>query len=485
MVDGDILSKFTGLMEKERFSESDLELIQLGASLGLDLVSFEQLRISQEEDYNDEIRQVALNKMHQFRDNRLPYKDYFYAGSIDFMVCEEQEGKRFFLLETNGGSNRGLSIITKKQQGLIFDGYFEAINQAFKYNHRGDNKLLVLVGVPVEDGLIHEKVMMLEYMRKKLKIQGKSVAIYNLENYKQDFSQDIAFLIADYKQLSGKLAFSGNWVMIRESKISVLIGDGIARRLQDDTFSQLIRENFRKIKTIIINPVFRITDDKALTYLASFFAKEVLEKYGLKYLLFTQARDDEDLINKIKYLLEKYRRPFIIKPNGGSGGAGVIPLSPELIKSREDAIKNLIKQSKEEFFKKFMRNRNPFPYTIQEMADFSLINWKNSKHTFDLRIYLAQKNDEIIPIGGLARIARGIYEGSLNKQEFVVNLSGYEGQIEVERGRGISRENGKLLNLNRDDFVNIFSIGCVLFVNIIKNYKKIMNFSNWDKILGE
>lgn len=131
-----------------------------------------------------------------------------------------------------------------------------------------------------------------------------------------------------------------------------------------------------------------------------------------------------------------------------------------------------------------MKNRNPYPYTIQEMASFSIINWQGEKHTFDLRIYMAQKEGKIIPIGGLARIARGEYHGTLDKQEFVVNLSGFEGQIEVFRGRGLSEKDAKLLNLTLEDFVNIFCVGCVLFVSITKNYQKIMNFSEWDQIIG-
>ncbi|MFX1277466.1 MAG: hypothetical protein ACFFAT_20805, partial [Promethearchaeota archaeon] len=90
----------------------------------------------------------------------------------------------------------------------------------------------------------------------------------------------------------------------------------------------------------------------------------------------------------------------------------------------------------------------------------------------------------ITPIGGLARIARGNYHGTLDKQEFVVNLSGFDGQIEVFRGRGMSSDNADLLNLTLDDFVNIFSIGCALFASITKNYMKLINFNEWDKIIG-
>ncbi|MFX0187419.1 MAG: hypothetical protein ACFE8A_06755 [Candidatus Hodarchaeota archaeon] len=480
-MDDNKLSKFVKLMSKE-ISDSDLDLVNLGKTLGLDLVLFADLRASQEDNFADAVRQKALRKMKRDKDNYLSNNDLFYAGSVDFMVCDEPGGKKFFLLETNGGSNRGLSILTKKQQTIIYNGYFEAISQAIKKNKRGDNKVLILVGVPIDDGLIHEKVILIDYLRKEIRKRELSVDIFNVNNFKEEFDVDVAFLIADYKQLSTSLSFSENWFKFKDvSKISVLIGDGIARRFQNDVFAQLIRKDFRKIHTIIVNPIYRVTDDKSLTYLASYFAKDILKKYNLKYLLFTKAYNESELIEKLGYIIKKYKKPFIIKPDGGSGGAGVLPISPDEDPSN---IKNLIEESKKEFFAKFMKNRDPFPYTIQEMADFSLIDWKGGKHTFDLRIYMSQINGKIIPIGGLARIARGSYHGTLEKQEFVVNLSGFDGVIEVERGQGVSKNNSKLLNLSMDDFVNIFCIGCVMFVSMAKNFQKIIEFSDWGQIIG-
>lgn len=467
----------------KKITDNDLDLVNLGKSLGLDLVLFADLRGSQEDEFADVIREKALEKMEKNKDNVLNNTDSFYAGSIDFMVCDEPEGKNFFLLETNGGSNRGLSILSHKQQAIMYDGYLEAILFAINRNLRKDNKTLVLVGVPIEDGLIHEKVIMIDYLRKRIMEKNLSVEIYNIYNFKDNFDVDVAFLIADYKQLSTSLSFVDNWIKFNGiANISVLIGDGIARRLHNEEFARLIQENHQAIKSVIVNPIYRVTDDKSLTYLASFFAREKLERYNLKYLLFTKAYDDEELIEKIKHVIEKYKKPFIIKPDGGSGGAGVIPISPD-----EDPanIKKLIEESKKEFYAKFMKNRNPYPYTLMEMADFSLIDWKGGKHTFDLRIYIAQKEGQIIPIGGLARIARGTYRGTLDKQEFVVNLSGFDGVIEVERGQGLSYKNGELLNLTVDDFVNIFCIGSVMFKSIAENYQKIVNFSDWDQIIGD
>ncbi len=477
----ELLSKFVRLMNT-KISASDLELISLGEKLGLNLVSFVDLRASQEEKFADTVRQKALEKLEKNQDNYLPKKDLFYAGSIDFMVCDEPDSKKFFLLETNGGSNRGISIITEKQQSIMYDGYFEAILQALNSNKRDDKKLLILVGVPIGDGLIHEKVIMIEYFRKKLIDRNLFVGIYDINDFKPKFEEDIIFLIADYRQLSKTLSFSDNWIKIKNSNVSVLIGDGIARRIKSNDFIKLAREDFRKINSIIVNPIFRITDDKSLTYLASYYAKDILKKYNLKYLLFTKAYTESELIEKLKFIIKKYKKPFIIKPDGGSGGAGVIPIGPNEDPSN---IKHLIEESKKEFFAKFMKDRNPYPYTIQEMAQFSLIDWKNGKHTFDLRIYMAQKDGQIIPIGGLARIARGNYKGTLDKQEFVVNLSGFDGIIEVERGRGLSYENCSLLNLTIDDFVNMFCISCVMFKSIAQNHQKIINFSDWQKIIGE
>jgi hypothetical protein len=482
-MDEDGLFKFIRLMSNE-ISYSEEELIKLGESFGMDLFSTAPIKDSTDDAFVDKIREKSLEIMEKYKDNYLPQPDLFYAGSIDFMVCDEPEGKRFFLLETNGGSNRGLSSITEKQQEIIYDGYFEAIDQAIKSNKRGNNKVFVLVGVPINDGLIHEKVIMVDYFRKKLQKTNLKVEIFDIKNFRQAFEGDVAFLIADYKQLSTTLSFSENWVKFKEQKISVLIGDGIARRLHNEEFAKLIQEDFRKIQTIIVNPVFRITDDKSLTYLASYFAKDILEKYNLKYLLFTKAYDEKELINKIQHVITKFKRPFIIKPDGGSGGAGVIPISP---KEDPSNIKNLIEESKKEFFAKFMKNRSPYPYTIQEMAEFSLITppWdKKGKHTFDIRIYMAQKNGIVVPIGGLARIARESYSGSLDKQEFVVNLSGYDGLIDIKRGRGISAGIGTLLDLSFEDYVNMFCIGCVMFASMAKNYQNIIHFSNWENTIG-
>jgi len=250
-----LLTKFLKLMSKD-ITESDLELISLGRSLGLDLISFAELRSSQEDNFEDQIREKALIKLVKQGDNVLAKNDMFYAGSIDFMVSDGSKGKSFFLLETNGGSNRGLSILTNKQQNIMYNGYFQAISQAIEKSEGNNEKVLVLVGVPVNDALIHEKVIMVEFFRKKIKSMGYSLKIFNSDSYDKEHRAEIVFLIADYKELDQTLTFSNGWVKYLGEKVNVLIGDGIARRLHDEEFVNQIKKDFRSINTIIVNPIF-------------------------------------------------------------------------------------------------------------------------------------------------------------------------------------------------------------------------------------
>ena len=462
-------------------TDSDLELVPLGRSLGLDLISFAKLRASQEDYFVDRIRKDALRKLAKHNDIYIPNNVSFYAGSIDFMVGDSPYGKDFFLLETNGGSNRGLSILTKKQQSLMYDGYFESISQAIENSIGKDLKILVLIGVPVNDALIHEKVIMVEYFRKKIRSLGLTLKIFNSDTYDKNYKAKIVFLISDYEHLGKTLSFIDTEIRYLGEKVSVLIGDGIARRLNNDKFINMIREDYRQINSTIVNPIFKLTDDKSLTYLTSHLIKNTLEKYNLKSLVFAKAYNEKDLIDKVTRMIKTFKRSFIIKPSGGSGGAGVI----QIFKNHNAMeIKKKLEESKNEFYAKFSRKRNPFPYTIQEKANFSLINWEGYKHTFDIRLYFALNKNQIIPIGGLARIARGRYLNGLNKEEFVVNLSGYDGRIEVNRGIGLSEENGKLLNLTSTDFTNLFCIGALVFKSMIENYNEIIQFSNWSNYLN-
>lgn len=465
-------------------SETDMELVNLGKSLGQDLVPFKKLKDSQDDNLVDEVRRRALSLMEKRKENVLDEKDLFFVGSIDFMITKDNDGEiQHFLLESNGGSSRGISSLTFKQQKLIYEGYMEAINLAIKKNRTRDKKLII-IGVPINDGLIHEKALMISYFRKKLIKRHIKIGVYNISNFHSKFSEDIAFVIANYLELSTRISYEKKWIIFNGHKVDLLIGDGITRRLKDDNFKKSITKNIKNLNTIIVNPIFLITDDKSFSYLAKHLVNPELERYNIAKFLFTKASNEKELTEKINLAINKYDKAFIIKPHGGSGGVGVMSVFPAEIKKNPSRVKEIIKESMDDFYTKFMKTRDPFPYTIQEMAKFSLIDWRKGKHTFDIRIYLSQVNGKIIPVGGLARIARGNFIKGLNKEEFVVNLSGFDGRVEVDRGLGFSEKNLNLLNLDLHHFVDLFCNSSIIFRSIAKNYQKIIDFSKWDKIIG-
>ena len=125
-------------------------------------------------------------------------------------------------------------------------------SQAINKNGREHRKILVLVGVPINDGLIHEKVIMVEYLRKRIKSDGYSLKIFNFDNYDKEHKAKVVFIIADYGQLRQALSFSDSWIMFLNEPVNVLIGDGIARRFHNKRFDELVCKDFRQINTIIV-----------------------------------------------------------------------------------------------------------------------------------------------------------------------------------------------------------------------------------------
>ena len=86
--------------------------------------------------------------------------------------------------------------------------------QAFRKKKKKDKKVFILIGVPVNDGLIHEKVIMIEYFRKKLKNNSYTVKIFNTDNYDKLFKAEFVFLIADYRQLSSSITYSKEYLRL-------------------------------------------------------------------------------------------------------------------------------------------------------------------------------------------------------------------------------------------------------------------------------
>ena len=392
-------------------------IVNLSHYFNLDLMALAPIRQKQDSKFVDIIREKAEKKMNGFP--KLSDPKVFYIGSIDFMVMESGGQNEFVILESNGGSSRGLLSLSYDQVEIIFDAYKKAIDECAK-----DTPKRVLIGrMPIDD-LYQEKIMLMEFLKQKYESEGFSVGIYTTRSYNplQQKEPDIILIVSDYNTLLKDIAYHDQQIFFRDKAIHLLIGDGIARRfpiVADD-----IKKNWNNVKTNIVNRIYHVTDDKFNTYLAEHLGRDILSKYHIHFLKFGKVFTRDHLETSLKNLIS-IQKDFIIKPFGGSGGAGILPI---LQNTSKEQISGIIDKSIAEFHHKFDPTRNPFPYTIQEMAKFLLIDWKESQRTFDLRIYVAQQNGYIIPIGGEARIARAPFTGEYAKNEFVVNICGDWGE---------------------------------------------------------
>ncbi|MFX0098540.1 MAG: hypothetical protein ACFFCS_03095 [Candidatus Hodarchaeota archaeon] len=458
----------------EDFDEDSL--VYIARYFNRDFISVSNLRNRQDGKFVTKIRKKSLEIMGG-EGIRLEEKGLFYVGSVDFMVARKDGERNFVVLETNGGSGRGLLSLTSGQTELIFSGYKGAIDQNCDLDD-GEKKF-ILIGALPNDALFQEKIMLVEYLKKRFKMEGYKSSVYNTFTFNPSNigeEEDIIFILSNYNNINEHLSYRNNHMTFKGKEIDVVIGDGVARRFP--IIGAHVKRDWKKLETIIVNPVYQISDDKANTYLAVEKGYDRLKKYRIDRLEFARINDPFNLERRIEDILTRASKNYILKPFGGSGGVGIQPIIPP--GSRENA-EEIIEKSITEYYQKFDSRRNIFPYTIQEMANFEIIEWNNSKRTFDVRIYLVQKDGKLIPAGGEGRIAPLPYKGNYEKEEFVVNLTGYGG-VEIERAIAFSEKGLKTLNLQEEDLIDMFCAACETFNAITQNFTDIVNFKHWDSL---
>ncbi|MFW9993724.1 MAG: hypothetical protein ACFFD4_16880 [Candidatus Odinarchaeota archaeon] len=389
----------------------------------------------------------------------VPLRDLFFLGSTDFMT-NNQEGELYYtILETNGSSQRGMSAVLDNQRKIWLKGCFSAMDMVENLEDG-----LILIGHLDNDGLMHEKIQLAlaieSYLvEKKIPFKFTNTADFSHEPGKA------TVVVGPYTQMLRKLELEQNQVRLEGEKVNLIIGDGLARRFPK--LNKLVRDQPGAVETFIVNKIFPVTDDKHVTYEAVKQINSRTEHFrNLKIYAIDSKRADNksQLIMTIEFMLEHYD-DVVIKPFEGSGGTGIQILSKK--HSRRD-IERIVERSLWEYSNRH-GNRSPFPYTVCELVNFTTADWKGTERVWDLRIYVAVVEGKVYPVSGLVRIARSPYMGQLQKDNFVVNLSGYHG-LEVERGLGLSEKTLKILKIRQEDLENMFTAAGWLFKGIVENF---------------
>ena len=160
----------------------DLEwFVRLGGLVGFRQFGFSDIRARQDAALTERLRQQALDRI---RDPRLLQltDDSFFLGSVDYMVRDGLDGQvSYTVLETNGGSSRGLTLLSAPDVERLMAGFVEMLRFVDP-----DEAPLIVIGHPNGDTLITEKFLTIYRLKEALERErpGLKVHVVSLEGFR-------------------------------------------------------------------------------------------------------------------------------------------------------------------------------------------------------------------------------------------------------------------------------------------------------------
>jgi hypothetical protein len=369
------------------------------------------------------------------------------------MARDGPDGKvSYTVLETNGGSSRGLTLLSAPDVERLMAGFVEMLRFVDP-----DEAPLIVIGHPNGDTLITEKFLTIYRLKEALERErpGLKVHVVSLEGFRtlrRAGEGEAVIVLSPHGQLMFSLQLQDDQVYLLGRRVHLIIGDGAVAM-----HHQL---GCRRSDVVLANWIFPVTGDKFSTYEAIEQARDKLTPHGMYPLQFWRAWSRKEL----EQTCEEKRSEvdgLIIKPFQGSGGAGVLPILPE------STVSEVVDGSLGEFRAKYGRRNNPFPYTVCEKINPRKATWRGNPHNYDIRIYVARQGDMVIPVGCLFRIAPLPDRGTYSKGSLIVNLSGYGG-IAIERGLGLTEESLQSVHLEEEDIVKILAASALLMAIIAR-----------------
>jgi len=441
----------TTTINSEQLQLDDLEwFIKLGKLLGFKQFGFSEIRARQDAELTERLRQRALARIQDPQLIRVT-GDSFFLGSVDYMVRDTPDGQAgYTVLETNGGSSRGLTLLSPPDVERLMAAFVEMLRFV-----DDDEPPLILIGHPNGDALITEKFLTIYRLKQALERErpGLKVHVLSINGFRtlrQAGKGEAVIVLSPHSQSSLSLQLQDDRVYLLGRRVHLIIGDGAV--------AQHHQLGHQRADVVLANWIFPITGDKFSTYDAIERARHLLVPHGLYPLHFWRARNREEL----EQICEEKRSEvdgLIIKPFQGSGGVGVLPVLPD------STVPEVVEDSLGEFYTKYGRRNNPFPYTVCEKINPRKATWRGNRHNYDIRIYVARQGDTLIPIGCLFRLAPQPDKGTYSKGSLIVNLSGYGG-IAIERGLGLTEESLETVHLEEEDIVRIFAASTLLMAAV-------------------
>ncbi|MGD2148707.1 MAG: hypothetical protein PVH41_18590 [Anaerolineae bacterium] len=436
----------------ERLELADLDrFIELSRLVGLKQFGFSDIRARQDERLTDDLRQRALARIEDAQLIQAP-GDSFFLGSVDYMVRESLDGQLgYTALETNGGSSRGLTLLSSPDVERLMAAFVEMLRFV------DDAAPLIVIGFPVGDSLITEKFLIIHRLKEAMELEqpGARVNVLSLEDFRVKrplLEGEAVIVLAPHSQTALSLHVRDSRVYLLDRRVDMIIGDGAV--------AQHPRLGHQRADVVLANWIFPVTGDKFSTYDAVERARDLVTPHGMVPIRFWRADSREELEETCEKACSEVQG-LIIKPFRGSGGTGVLPVLPD------STVADVVEDSLGEFRAKYGHAHNPFPYTVCEKINPRKASWAGGHYNYDIRVYVAREGDTLAPAGCLFRLAPKPDKGDNSKDSLIVNLSGYGGMA-IERGLGLSSQSLDTVHLGEEDVARIFAASTVLLAAIAR-----------------
>ena len=173
----------TRVINSGRLGLNDLEwFIKLGGLVGYKQFGFSEIRARQDAELTDRLRRRALARIRDSQLIRLA-DDSFFLGSVDYMVRDTPDGRAgYTVLETNGGSSRGLTLLSSPDVERLMAGFVEMLRFV-----DADEPPLIVVGHPDGDALITEKFLTIYRLKEALERErpGLKVRVVSIDGFRK------------------------------------------------------------------------------------------------------------------------------------------------------------------------------------------------------------------------------------------------------------------------------------------------------------
>lgn len=415
--------------------------------------SLKQIRDFQDKDLTHRTVRLATQYLYYRNLNKL-IDPTFFAGSVDFMV-EERDGKKVFhIIEADGVSTREFSVLPKLVWQMAHDSILETMTFV-DCNHP-----LVLIGHPDKDKTYYEKFYLADNFRRNILMSGWSRCdIVGVgEVTKREYFKHPVILIGSYDEVAPRLSMGKSRVYFDRNPIDVIVGDQCIA-FDEDMYQSL---PFLKLKTIIVNMLYQVTDCKSLTHGAVDTIAEKLSMFNVEPTKWWRAWSKDELKEKIKLAL-KAAGEVVIKPHAGRNGIGL-----ELISSNSE-IDTKINKSLRAAAKR-SEGGAPFPYTICRRIEGKPVVWRGKKHFFDVRVFLGRSGSRVLPLGIMIRIGKDIADKKTGAKKFLVSIDNGNDYV-LDRGLGLNSESLAITEMDEMDVVDMLTASAVLMTHIGNNHQ--------------